>query len=365
MAEFEKSRLTVALKMRGMTQRDLAVLLPTSSQYISMLERNIKVPTDAMLMQIAEALEFPIEFFLGEPVESIPDVSVTFRARRKMKAADRDKGLGASDVATSIITPDLLSRFRLPKIDVPDLSLFSPDEAAVIIRLRWGLGSEPIQNVVHLLESRGILVYWVDVDSESLDAFSLWHNGRPYAFLNSLKEAGDRGRFDAAHELGHLVLHQHINRLDDSSSRDIETEANQFASAFLLPEDRFRYECPSEPDFDRLYRLKAHWKVSIAAMIMRGAELGVFSEWQKRIAFQRLNATGMRTRERVPVQREQSKLHPIIKEALAAKGISPAKYAALLHLNPADFFKIMPSLAIDLTSDSGKIIKLASRRPPQ
>lgn len=364
MAEFEESRLTVALKLRGMTQRDLAARLDVSSQFISMLERNIKVPADATLKRIAEVLDCPVGFFSGGPINTIPDEQVSFRARRKMKASDRDRGLAASDIATEIITPDLLSRFRLPRIDVPDLSIYTPEDAALILRSQWELGSEPIQNVVHLLESRGVLVYWLDVDSESLDAFSLWRNGRPFALLNSLKEAGDRGRFDAAHELGHLVLHQHLSRLDDDSERkDIEAEANQFASAFLLPEDQFRSECPDVLDFERLYRLKARWKTSIAAMIMRAADLGIYSEWQKRQAFQRLNATGMRTRERVPVQREQSRLHLRVKDALSQKGISPIKYATLLHLNPTDLFTIMPCFTVDMPSDSGNIIKMSSRRP--
>ena len=389
MAEFEKSRLTLALKMRGMTQRDLASHLSISSQFISMIERDIKPPPDNTLRRIAEVLNFPVEFFFGYPIDAISEEQVSFRARRKMKASDRDKGLAASDAATTVITLDLLSRFRLPRIDVPDLSMHKPEEAALLLRMQWALGSEPIQNMVHLLESRGVLVYWLDVDSESLDAFSLWRDERPFVFLNSLKEAGDRGRFDAAHELGHLVLHQHISdlkaedpnkdleNLNDSDidvyqeqkadgedvKKDIEAEANRFASAFLLPQDRFRSVCPDVPDFEKLYRLKAQWKVSIAAMIMRGCDLGIFSEWQKRLAFKRLNATGMRTKERVPVQREQSKLHPIIRDALQGQGISSIKYASLLHLYPADLFKLMPSFASDTAGDAGKIIKLASRRP--
>ena len=39
-----------------------------------------------------------------------------------------------------------------------------------------------------------------------MDAFSLIRDDRPFAFLNTDRSA-ERQRFDAAHELGHLLLH--------------------------------------------------------------------------------------------------------------------------------------------------------------
>src|SRR3546814_6566541 len=45
-------------------------------------------------------------------------------------------------------------------------------------------------------------------DTKNVDAFSCWRNGQPFVFLNTFKSA-ERSRFDAAHELAHLVLHRH------------------------------------------------------------------------------------------------------------------------------------------------------------
>jgi len=50
-------------------------------------------------------------------------------------------------------------------------------------------------------------------------------------FLNTLKQS-ERGRFDAGHELGHLVLHQHGS---PNGGQEIERAANDFAAAFLMP----------------------------------------------------------------------------------------------------------------------------------
>src|SRR5260363_170930 len=49
-------------------------------------------------------------------------------------------------------------------------------------------------------------------------------------FLYTRKSA-EHARFDAAHELGHLVLHRH----GSPQGREAEKEADTFASAFLMP----------------------------------------------------------------------------------------------------------------------------------
>jgi Zn-dependent peptidase ImmA (M78 family) len=40
-----------------------------------------------------------------------------------------------------------------------------------------------------------------------VNAYALWKDEKPFVFLNTFKST-ESSRFDAAHELGHLVLHQ-------------------------------------------------------------------------------------------------------------------------------------------------------------
>ena len=68
-------------------------------------------------------------------------------------------------------------------------------------------------------------------DCRSVDAFSLYRDGRPFIFLNTAM-SGERQRFDTAHELGHLVLHADA---DVAHGRDKEQEANRFAASLLMP----------------------------------------------------------------------------------------------------------------------------------
>lgn len=48
---------------------------------------------------------------------------------------------------------------------------------------------EPIQQMVQLLESKGVRVYWLNVDSPSLDAICFWKEGQPFVMLNAYKDA--------------------------------------------------------------------------------------------------------------------------------------------------------------------------------
>ncbi|HXF60311.1 MAG TPA: ImmA/IrrE family metallo-endopeptidase, partial [Caldilineaceae bacterium] len=313
-----------------------------------------------MVTRIATALRFQPLFFYGEAVDLIPPEAVSFRATSSMSSATRNVGLGVGDIVASVIEADLQSRFNLPKVDVPDLSNHDPEDAAALLRVRWKLGLEPIQNMVHLLESKGVSVYWLAHDSPSLDAVSWWREKKPFVLLNSHKQAGDRARFDAAHELAHLVLHRRAGTL---WGRDVEKEADKFAAAFLLPADQFRKECPDQLNFHHLYQLKLRWKVSVSAMVMRAYDLGIFSESQRRQAFQRMNATGTLIQEKAAFQREQSKLHPMVFEALAKKNISPADYALQLHLDVDDIHEFMPTSKLYMpTLTDRKIINFTQWR---
>lgn len=117
---------------------------------------------------------------------------------------------------------------------------------------------------------------------ENVEAFSFWNGSRPFIFMASEKKAGVRSRFDLAHELGHLVMHRHIDGAeieDKATLKEIERQADRFAGAFLLPKHSFPNEVFT-PRLDAFIDLKRRWRVSIQAMIYRCSDLGLFDEYQ-------------------------------------------------------------------------------------
>ena len=112
--------------------------------------------------------------------------------------------------------------------------------------------------------------------TREIDAFSVCFGERPVVVLGSEKAVTARSRFDAAHELGHLVLHSD----DEAGTKDAERQAHEFAAAFLMPSSAIRDQLPARADWQTLMRLKTTWRVSIQALLRRALTLEVMSKQQ-------------------------------------------------------------------------------------
>ncbi|MET8154679.1 ImmA/IrrE family metallo-endopeptidase [Actinoplanes sp. NPDC049668] len=206
----------------------------------------------------------------------------------------------------AVLINDWIERhFRLPQPGLPTLSHLDPEEAAERVRGLWGLGEAPIPNMVHLLEAHGVRVFSLATDCVNVDAYSLRYEGHPFSFLNTLKSA-ERGRFDAAHELGHLVLHA-----DDRLAHGVEAEdqANKFASAFLMPKAGVLAQGLYDATPERLISAKRRWKVSAVALAYRAHDLHLLSDWKYKAVSKRLAQLGYRRDEPVGIgNRETSQV---------------------------------------------------------
>jgi Zn-dependent peptidase ImmA (M78 family) len=135
--------------------------------------------------------------------------------------------------------------------------------------------------VVWLLESNGAIASRGVLDSARIDALSaLRPNERPWVFLGADKSSAARSRFDAAHELAHILLHQDVTEANLSNPvewKQVESQADRFASAFLLPAEGFAADM-ARPTLDAMRIMKTRWRVSIAAMIMRARDLDIVSD---------------------------------------------------------------------------------------
>lgn len=119
-------------------------------------------------------------------------------------------------------------------------------------------------------------VFSLPVDIAAIDGFALWWQGTPYVLLNPRK-SGERGRFDAAHELGHLVMHAES---DTPRGREGETAANRFAAALLMPRSSILAASLHHATIDGILKNKSRWKVSATALTDRLRELGLLTEWE-------------------------------------------------------------------------------------
>jgi Zn-dependent peptidase ImmA (M78 family)/DNA-binding XRE family transcriptional regulator len=324
------SRITLARKRRELRVVELAKLADIHTQTLTNYENGHHEPSTEVVEKLASILKFPVSFFYAPEIDPIPAEAVSFRARSKLAPRRRELARAVGDLAVEL-HGWISARFRLPDHDLPTLGLPDPETAAAMVRSRWGLGVAPIGNMIHLLESNGVRVFSLAPEYEDVDAFSFFRDGTPYVFLNTRKSA-ERSRFDAAHELGHLILHGDERLVDHPQA---EEEANTFARAFLMPRESVVAHMPILPFVDQILRGKKIWKVSALALTYQLRELGILSEWHYRKTCIELGKRGYRNAEPGGIPREMSQLLEKVLRASRAKGIGPAQIASDLHL-PVD-----------------------------
>ncbi|KAB1141591.1 ImmA/IrrE family metallo-endopeptidase [Micromonospora sp. AMSO12t] len=297
------SRLVLARKRRRMTLAALSTASGISVRSLTAYENGHKAPAADTSYALASALQVPLSFLQGSTLEEIPIDAVSFRALSKMTALDRGAALSAGRIAM-LINDWIEKRFRLPEANLPTFPHLGPEEAAERVRAFWGLGESPIPNMVHLLEANGVRVFSLAHDCQDVDAFSFKHKGRPFVFLNTSK-SGERGRFDAAHELGHLVMHSE-HRVPNGMQA--EEEAQAFASALLMPRADLLAHSVYDMTPNQILVAKRRWKVAALALTYRLHEIGMLSDWKYRTAAKRLSQLGYRRSEPGGIARESSQV---------------------------------------------------------
>jgi Zn-dependent peptidase ImmA (M78 family) len=210
------------------------------------------------------------------------------------------------------------------------------------VRKEWGLGERPAPNMVHLLEAHGVRVFALIEECRQVDAFSLWQGDRPYVFLNTTKSA-ERSRMDAAHELGHLVLHGGHSA---TGGREVEHEAQRFGSAFLMPRRSVLAMAPRGGDLSRIIKAKHHWNVAVSNLVYRMHEVKLLTDWQYRSLFVAISSAGYRVSEPEGMRGETSQVLAKVFESLRSEGISKADVANELHINVEDLNKITFGLVL-------------------
>lgn len=274
---FNPTRLSLARRRRKLTKTSFAAALGCDLKTAIRWENGEIEPSPENAVAIAKLLRFPSEFFRGEDIDEPQSGAVSFRALSSMPARDRDAALAAA--ALGFLLSDWVENlFSLPHHDLLDFKEgIDPEAAARSLRQKWGIGERPISNMIRLLEAKGVRAFSLSENTRAVDAFSMWRKETPYVFLNTMKTA-ERSRFNSAHELGHLVLHNH----GGPQGRSAEDQANQFASAFLLPEGQIRAILPRVNTLNQLVEAKKPWGVSVAALNHRLGRLGIISDWQYR-----------------------------------------------------------------------------------
>lgn len=291
-----------------LNQSELAAAVGVTRQAVSSYEQGEKTPDFETLGHIADRLKQPISYFTSEDSPTFGEFSSLFL--RSVGPATKRRNMACAVLSKwfAQMTTYLSGFVNFPEVKIPqvvpssDHGRYEPEEieiAAEECRKLWQLSVGPISNLVSLLEAHGIAICRHALNGEAVEAFSFWNGGRPFIILSSQKDSAARSRFDAAHELGHLILHRWVgaDELEDPKKlKQIEREADRFASAFLLPRKSFQAEIFTTR-LDAFVALKRRWNVSIQAMVYRCKQLELFDDDQVTNLYKQISARRWRSRE--------------------------------------------------------------------
>lgn len=317
---FNGQRLKDALQFRGMRMTELAKQIEISKQSLSLYANGENNPPYENVVKIAKALDFPFEFFMTEDLCTTATDNTYFRSQASAsKLMQNSQKMKLEYVAK--VYEVLLNYVDFPERNLPPVffrgadNLLDADSEDVLeqiefiantVRKHWKIGMGPIDNMQYLLESNGIIVTGFKNVDEKIDAFSqrinVQNHGTVFIVALAVGEKPDvRLRFDMAHELGHILMHNWDDSNDSLSKEEfnaLEKQANMFASALLLPRETFGKDVAPYATNVEFYRsLRKKWGVSMQAMMYRARQLKLITANQFQYMMRTVSAKGWRTRE--------------------------------------------------------------------
>jgi Zn-dependent peptidase ImmA (M78 family)/DNA-binding transcriptional regulator YdaS (Cro superfamily) len=308
---FVPERLVEARAARRVqSMKELALMLGVSPSSVSRWETGKQAPEADALAELAKALRVRREFFL-RPVFDSPRPMFY---RKLVSTLKRDREYQTSQVSWLHEISHVLQHYvDFPELDIPDVlggSSYSQlrdediEDIAGELRSHWQLGEGPCTNVVAVLEKIGCVVGSIEMGTSKLDGVCSWSKSedRPHILLASDKMNLPRRQMDAAHELGHAVLHRNVSAkaLRDDLP-EIERQAFRFASAFLMPLTTYVPEVPNY-SLAGLLSLKDRWRVSVKAQIMRLVDLEIIPQDHATQFYKTYSAKGWNRQE--PMDKE-------------------------------------------------------------
>lgn len=278
---FDGASLRLARVFSGLALEEVAEKVGKTRQYLHKLETGQGKPTEQLAYDLADALDVEVGFFAPRS-NRLHEDQFHFRKLLTTKNTIKQVAVARGEMIDSLIR-FLEQELRLPDVKIPSIAQVQTYEdierAAERCRNEWDLGLSPIGSMTRLAENLGAVVTTFSGISKEIDALSVSVE-RPFIVRNTAKESACRQRFDIAHELGHLVMHEGIVTGD----RVTENQANRFASALLLPRTMMAKLFPrpngTRLDWKGMREFKLTWKVSKAAILYRAKQLDLITESQ-------------------------------------------------------------------------------------
>jgi Zn-dependent peptidase ImmA (M78 family)/DNA-binding XRE family transcriptional regulator len=360
-AGFLGSKLRLARTFQGLTQVELGAEVGVTHTFIGQLEAGGKRPTPILLEALGDVLGFRPPFFAAPLDDEFRDEECHFRKRQTTPVSIKSRVLAHGTLFADLVAHlDTAVRFpaeRLPEeLRIGDRE--SVEAATAECRRLWGLEPDlPIPNLTRALERAGVVVTRFQGGAAKVDAFSRVGR-RLIAVLNTDKGSASRSRFDLAHEAGHVVMHRGV----DVGALELEEQADQFASALLMPRAGILREFPraASLEWEALFALKQRWRVSLGALVRRAYDLRILDAARYQRAYKTMSARGWTRGEPHEFDEETPEVVALaFAELEKQRSVLPLDVARHLGWSPEVFERVS---GIAAGAAGGEVVSLSTRR---
>lgn len=164
-------------------------------------------------------------------------------------------------------------------LDPNDIALIDTPEKLLTFAKLQRFDPVPL-DVAAVAEKFGIRIEYVSLKDDLSGIFYKDEENNCWVLHVNEEHHPNRRRYTIAHELGHFCLHRHLKQVFEDKiffrggeSSKMEWQANDFASAILMPEEEFRGEVRSGKR--KVEELAKVFQVSTLALRIRAKNLGM------------------------------------------------------------------------------------------
>ena len=332
-------RIKNARILKGLTLQNLADELLISKQMISKYEKGMSIPNSQNIIKLAKLLDQKVDYFFRNFKVDVGHVDFRKKSKfsiKKQKALKEQIKINLENYLwiEGLLSIDYSFKNVISNFQVSNISEI--EQVVLQLRKKWDIGTDPIYNIIQLLEDKEIKVIELyDVD-DKFDGLATFVNDKYPVIVVNGNFPVERKRFTLLHELGHLLL----NIEDSADSKQEETLCNQFASEFLLPRKFLINEFGGKrgnitlPEF---ISIQEKYGISIPAIIYRLVDAKIIAK-EKHTSFYKKMNYDPQLKKRVNKSRfmtpeHSNRYNQLVYRALAQENISLSKASSLLNID--------------------------------
>lgn len=329
---FSKNLKYYRLK-KNMSKKELASLIQMTPMAITHYESGERKPSMDVIKALAKALDVKVSDFLVNRSDNLVFVHGEFRKGSKLPVmqqeyiqASVEEYLNRFFSVVDILGGEVLP--AAPACHGVKLSSGAEDDAKALRKYLRISDAGPIGNLVELLENKGILVYFLEIDNDAFSGMNGTADGRPYIVING-NMSPERIRSTIVHEMAHFIFEWP----DGMADKEIEDRATAISGAFLLSEEDAKRELGLRRsaitrDMTLICR---EYGISMYLLVKRANLCGIITDSTAKDFYINAGQHGWKRNEPVRISKEDPTLFSqLVFRAVSENEISVQKGAELL-----------------------------------